>query len=99
MQLKKEEMKTSEKIKLALKENYSDRPEVDMIRLVLEKLAAGEYVPKESLRKSILEYVNLCEQLLDKSMELAVRSHLNSEMQSKVIKIYESEIDEIVDMS
>ena len=92
-------MKTSEKIKLALKENYSDRAEVDMIRQILEKLAAGEYVPKEALRKSIMEYVNLCEVLLDKSMELAVRAHLNSEMQSKVINIYENEIDEIVNIS
>ena len=92
-------MNTSEKIKLALKENYSDRAEVDMIRLILEKLAAGEYVPKETIRKSILEYVNLCEVLLDKSMELALRAHLNSEMQSKVINIYENEIDEIVNIS
>ena len=91
-------MKTAEKIKLALKENYSDKPEVIMIRTILEKLSSGEYVAKEAMRKAIMDYVELCEVLLDKSMELALRSHINSEMQSGVIKIYEKEIDEIVDM-
>jgi len=91
-------MNIYEKIKLAIKVNYSSKPEVDMITQIILKLDRHEYIPKDLLKKSIIDYVKLAESIINNSLELALKSHINSEVQSDIIKAFETGIDEVNEM-
>ena len=88
-------MSIAEDIKREFDSQYTTRLEVAKMDTLMKDLVNDKYIPKQKLLDVIPGYMIMVHDLIEKLLELGVKSHINVVAQKKVIEEYEQGIDEV----